>query len=914
MKHKDTNNILDEITAGIRDEQLDPTMVAGAAERVWKRLSEQQLSFAIEPERAPVERIRNCADFQTLISSYLHGELSQARALLLEDHTQECIPCRRALKEARTGVPSRATARSGGFFAPQSNAGARLASPIWKWGIAAALILGFGVAVTIFMERFSGAGSNTFAATIEAADGPVYRISDDGSRALSAGAQLRAGERIRTAKDSEVVVRLADGSVVEMRERSEFSVTENNRGTTIQLDRGSVIVQAAKQRPAHRLYVATPDSLVSVTGTIFSVNSGTKGSRVSVIEGEVRVNHGGDEKILRPGDQTVTQSSLERVPVQEEVSWSRNAARYASLVAEFASLRHELNQRVSQPGVRYSTRFLEMVPEETVLYAALPNLAATLSESHRIMQERISQNAALREWWKENHNSPAGAPSLDQVIEKVREFGEYLGAEIVVSAGMDQQGNPDGPLVLAELKDAAGFQAFAARQISELAGAKDGPTIRLIADPLAAAPTPAQNAKAQQEIFIWIQNDFFAASPQLRQLRQLATTTKAPGTNRFAGTPFYSRIAEVYREGAGLIVAADLEKIISHSMREGETAQATGEEARREAYRQLGILNLKHFVVEQKEGGGKTRSRAVLSFNEPLRGIASWLAAPGPMGALEFISPDANVAMAFVVKEPVSLVDDLLGFLETAAPDLRRHFRDLEAQHGLDVRRDFAAPLGGEFAFAIDGPVLPTPSWKMVFEVYDQARLQQTFEQVVEELNRWAAKEGQKGLRWERADIGGRTFYALKSDDHGLEVHYAYVDGYLIAAPSRALVDRAIRYADAGYTLLRSPRLLSALPEDGNVNFSALFYHDLAPLLKPLADRIGDSAKSLPADEQRALKSLAAGAAVPTLAYAYAQGDRITIAANSEGGPFGLSPASLLGLPNSFALQNVLEGAMPEKK
>jgi len=32
--------------------------------------------------------------------------------------------------------------------------------------------------------------------------------------------------------------------------------------------------------------------------------------------------------------------------------------------------------------------------------------------------------------------------------------------------------------------------------------------------------------------------------------------------------------------------------------------------------------------------------------------MASWLAAPGPMGALEFISPDANVVAAFVVKEP----------------------------------------------------------------------------------------------------------------------------------------------------------------------------------------------------------------------------------------------------------------------
>jgi len=53
--------------------------------------------------------------------------------------------------------------------------------------------------------------------------------------------------------------------------------------------------------------------------------------------------------------------------------------------------------------------------------------------------------------------------------------------------------------------------------------------------------------------------------------------------------------------------------------------------------------------------------------------------------------------------------------------------------------------------------------------------------------------------------------------------------------------------------------------------------------------------------------------APPTLAYAYAQGDRITIATNTEGGPFGLSPANLIGLPHSFEMQNILMNAMGDK-
>lgn len=330
----------------------------------------------------------------------------------------------------------------------------------------------------------------------------------------------------------------------------------------------------------------------------------------------------------------------------------------------------------------------------------------------------------------------------------------------------------------------------------------------------------------------------------------------------------------------------------------------SGGAERDEGFRRLGLTNLRHLVVEQKDVHEKTQSRAVLTFNEPRRGIASWLAAPGAMGALEFVSPDANVATAFVVKEPALLVDDLLGFLETVQPDLRRQLREIEAQQGIDIRRDLAAPLGGEFAFAIDGPLLPTPSWKMILEVNDQAHLQGSLERVVEKLNAWATLNGKGGLRWENTTEGGRTIYILRSADFGLEVHYTFVNGYLVVTPGRALLDRALKYRESGNTLLRSSRFRGTMPEDGSVNFSAILYHDLAPALRSLAEHAPESQRG---------KLAAAAEMPPTLAYAYAQGDRITLAANTEGGPFGLSPDSLLGLPNAFAMQNILTNAMGEK-
>ncbi len=889
---KELDEILDRVAAGIRSEEIDAEVVKGASSRVWARLSTES---AVElPETKTVEEIRGCADFQALIPAYLKKELSEARALLLEDHTRECIPCRKALKAARDGrahpsvtvQPARKLTRTS------------VQTPVWKWAIAATLIVGIGIIVFNAYRRFATGEAR---ATVQVASGAVYRVTDTESRAINVGETISRGERIRTAKDSDAVVKLEDGSLVEMRERSELSLSQTTDGTTIHLNRGNVIVEAAKQRGGH-LYVATDDALVSVTGTIFSVNNGTKGSRVSVIEGEVHVNHAGDEKVLHPGDQATTSASLEKVSMQEDFAWSRNGERYVKLINEFTALNHELNNRVPRPGVRYSTRLLDLMPEGTVLYAALPNLTNTLVESHRIMKERIEQNAALREWWQKNRGQN-GEAELDRIIEEINQFGKYLGSEIVASARMNEHG-PVNPLVLAELNDAAGFRQYLDQKIASLSWTEKGaPRIHIIDDPASAS----QAGDGAKELLIWVNGDLLAAAPRLEQLQQLAATLKAPGANSFKTTSFYARLAETYKAGAGLIVAADLEKIIDQLVR-GNSKDAN-DAKRNEIFKQVGLMSLKHFVVEQRDVEGKTSSRAMLTFKEQRTGIASWLAAPGPMGSLNFISPDANMVAAFVVREPASLVDELLGYLDTANPRIRQDLNRLEADYGLKVREDFAAPLGGEFAFAIDGPILPTPSWKIVFEVYDQARLQQTFERVVEKLNEWAAREGRSGLQWERSESGGHTFYALKSLAYGVELHYTYANGYLIAAPSRALVERALKYNESGYTLLRSPRFTSTLPADGNANFSAIFYHDLAPLLAPVE---GQVEKAMPEEQQKVLKN--ASEAPPTLAYAYAQGDRIIFAADSEGGPFGLSPATLMGLPNSFEMQHILSSAMNEKK
>src|SRR3977135_1280829 len=76
MKNKELDNILDQVTAGIRAEQVDEAVVGDATERVWAKLSTEN-SISAKMEAVPADRIEGCADFQTLIPAYLGGRLSQ---------------------------------------------------------------------------------------------------------------------------------------------------------------------------------------------------------------------------------------------------------------------------------------------------------------------------------------------------------------------------------------------------------------------------------------------------------------------------------------------------------------------------------------------------------------------------------------------------------------------------------------------------------------------------------------------------------------------------------------------------------------------------------------------------------------------------------------------------------------------
>lgn len=158
-------------------------------------------------------------------------------------------------------------------------------------------------------------------------DAPAMPEDVAGSR------KIEFGEVVRSNDAAGRTLVLADGSRVEMRAKSELLLEHANDGVRIRLRNGGVIVNAAKQRNGH-LYVQTKDVTVSVIGTVFLVNAEEEGSRVAVIEGEVRVQQGTTEKRIRPGEQVTTNPSMPSPTVKEGISWSHNAETHLSLLQQ----------------------------------------------------------------------------------------------------------------------------------------------------------------------------------------------------------------------------------------------------------------------------------------------------------------------------------------------------------------------------------------------------------------------------------------------------------------------------------------------------------------------------------------------------------------------------------------------------
>lgn len=833
---------LDQAIAQVREDQPDAESLSASAERVWKRIQAGDGDVAAAK---PLQMIQGCADIRALLPAFYKHELQAARASIVEDHLRECVSCRSAVHGR--GLEADAAAKWQ-METPAYSARWTLPRPFLVAAATAMLVGLVWAGASWYFAGLPGAH-----ARISSADGQIFAVSTKNIRMLQPGDEVDSEEFIRTAAGSHATVKLLDGSDLEMNQRAEFAVSATRRDTTIELNQGSIIVHAAKRRRGH-LYVSAPDCRVAVTGTMFAVNSGTKGSRVTVIEGEVHVTHSGQESILHSGDQLATTPAVALVPVREEIAWSHDLDHELALLAEFSKLREKFEQ-IPTPPARYESKILPLLPQDTILYVSIPNLGEALQQANQIFQQQLVESPVLQQWWGQVNRS-AQQITPEELIAQVPALSQFLGDEVVITMG---SGSRNGPILLSEIRQ-PGLEDFLQNHLASAFTRHDGASDLHVVNPQSLASLP-DNTRG---MVMLVRQNMLIVGGDANSVRQMSAQIDG-GTKLFGGTDFAQRILGVYSGGAETLLAINFGAILN-----------TPQYGSSKAFQTSGFNNVKYLVATRSATPNHGDNRLTLEFAGARRGIPSWLAEPAPMGSLDYVSANAGAAFSVVAKQPALMLDDLLSTIGSSNSNFSNNLAEMNAELGFDLRNDLASALGGEMTLALDGPLLPTPSWKIIVEVNNPGALQLVIEKSIQRRGREAQGSNAPGVTLEQQQIGGRTFYTIHMLGPGLatECDYTFADGYMLLAPSRALLLAALDTHSEGSSLARSASFRSLLPSDNQANFSGMLYQNLSPILKPLASELTSQQFSL-------LQQLAADSK-PTVICGYGETDRIEVATNGK--------------------------------
>jgi len=761
--------LLDKAIEALKSEAITAEGVAGARTRVWERMT---MSAAA------------CGEFRPQLQDYLHGKLADSRRLLVEDHLGRCPECRRelaALKGERKV-----------FTMPQ-----RSVTAVWwqRWraaAVAACLLLGILYLGRHRIDSMLAPGGPRM--TVEMASGEVYRLPEG---ALQQGATLSEGEVVRTAAGGRAVLRLADGSAVEMNERSELFVKRAWSGYTVNLRRGDVIVQAAAQRRGS-LQVETRDSVASVKGTIFAVSAGFTGSLVSVVEGQVAVRNPGGERMLARGQQAASNPALETVPVGRAISWSRDRERYIALLGEFARLEQQIAQ-MPKPALRTEARLVRYLPANTVIFAAAPNMSGTLRQAINLADQRAAESPVFREWW-ESESGREFREVLDRIQTVAPLLGEEIAFVVALNPAVDRM-KAWMPAVLAEVQPGR-------------------------AEALRAALETLRSSEARG--LAYHLTDQLVVISESERLPVLLSTL-----GQGASSPFGIDIAGKYSRGVGWLLGINASFVREMTMIGPRDAQAAVEAS--------GAGRVKYLFIESRATpGGEEENQATVTFDGARTGMASWLATSGSTGAAEYISSDAVAVFAASTREPRQVYDELIAQLSRIRPEFQQHLQEQQAKLGIDLGNDIAAAIGTDFAFAIERVSVPVPGWVGAVAVHSPSALDATVQKLVQTYNSSLPPERQnQSLVLEQETVNGRVWNTLRPAASPLlpiAVTWTYDRGYLVAAADRALGTRAIATRDGGFPLVFSAAFRMLLPAGAGLHPSGFVWLNTHNALEGIAN------------------------------------------------------------------------------
>jgi hypothetical protein len=492
------------------------------------------------------------------------------------------------------------------------------------------------------------------------------------------------------------------------------------------------------------------------------------------------------------------------------------------------------------------------MPADTQLYVSIPNLGDFVTQAKTIFEDQLQQSPVLQRWW--NTGKQDKTAELDELVNKVHDLSQYIGDEMVIVA-LKQQTGPGFAVV-------ADVQRGGLSDLLKQEFAKDGHEGLTVLDEngLNAVAVGGRGG------FALVRQKEVVFSNSIETLKTIDAQLNA-GASGFAAGEFGQQITAAYSRGAGIILAANLQRMLE------EMAGHGGKNANT-FMQQSGMGGVRYLIAEHRQTNSGTENHLNLQFAGNRQRVASWLGAPAPVGSLDFVSPNAALAVAGVTKDPASIVDDMMAMMSA---DGRKNdeFNKAQAELGVDIRNDLAGNLGGEFTFALDGPVLPTPSWKVVVEVKDSGRFESTLERLVQAADAHFQGRDKHGIAISKTQAGGQTYYEVHDPGTGaLVAEYTYASGYMIIAPTRALLMEALQTHSSGNTLAHSSSFKALLPVDQNENYSAVAYQNLGPVVTPLLSQLSGGSAD-------AIKKLAADSH-PTAICAWGKDSRIEAASNSN--------------------------------
>ncbi len=868
--NNDSNDKLSEAVDAIKADTPPETEITNAAERV---------RAAIESERGPkavvTDSWNSIEDYISAIPAYLNKTLTEQQALLFDEELRSSIPLRRAVDEAR----GRSKEGNGKVNPASLNQKSRFNT--MRWLASAASIAVVAVVMFLALPELPSFNQGKLAHVNEV-DGQLYQIVDGGLQELQPGSWIDGRQRIRSATGSSAIITLDDGSEIEVDERSELSMTRRGSGNRIDVSRGRILVVASPQGSG-TLDVFTDEFTVSVTGTIFEVAHGAKGSRVAVIEGSVDVSLEGNVSSLDPGEALGSRSKFATLNLEDEISWSQDADEYIAMLREVTALQKDIQAAMDSPE-RFSTRLLNLAPENTAVYMAVPNAPEKIAEVYEVIRTRMQNSVALNAKWTE-FEAAGEAEHLETIMAWMQEIGDTLGDETVLTFTIKDDAYSDVndsqsehyrlvPVVLSEV-DSDAFRAAFDSQIAQLSESFDaeGNEIEIVIIDDAADAVNGQ-------LSVLLIDDLLVASTDVETLQTMQGII-ASGSSSFVGTDLHQMLEASYSEGTEVLGALDAaEFAISFTDPEEVTEES------QQAFAASGLGNVEYVIAQYEQENGVTVIAGDMYFAGERQGVMSLLAEPGPMGSLEFFSTETTFATALLAHEPISVIEDL-GEISIDGEPITN---EPGAQTEIKLLFDIMSSIGGEVAFGLDGPALPTPAWKAVIEAYDEAALQSAIEESAQRFNDHAVREGNNSsVELKPADVGGYTGYMVNftidaTDEQPLAVtsvsfNYAYVEGYLVAAANEALIDRAIGFYKSGSGLPTDSEFQALMARDGYLDYSALFY-------SRLGEMIGSVMGSLPAvlseEQQLALSSIdSADTEIgPSLTSVLALPDKIHVAHN----------------------------------